>query len=72
MTDILTAISTVGFPIVSFLICAWFIKYSYDRAMEQNKDALEKIGTLADAINRNTITLAELVEELKRGNENDN
>lgn len=71
MNDIITAISTVGFPIVSFLICAWFIKYSYDRSMNANEKALEKIGTLADAINRNTITLAELVEELKGGNNND-
>lgn len=64
MDIIVTAISTVGFPIVCFLIAAWFIKYTYDRSMDQNKEALDKIGTLADAINTNTNVLAELVKEI--------
>lgn len=65
MDTIIQAISSVGFPIVSFLICAWFIKYTYDKSMAQNESALDKIGTLADAVNTNTLVLSELVKELK-------
>lgn len=65
MTDIVTAISTVGFPIVSFLIAAYFIKYSYDKSNEMYTQSIDKIGKLANAINNNTIVLTQLVEEIK-------
>ena len=42
MNDIASVISTVGFPIVSFLISAWFIKYSYDKQLERDKDNDER------------------------------
>lgn len=61
----ITAVSTVGFPIVSFLISAWFIKYTYDKSTEQNEKALERIGTLAEAVNNNTEVLAELVKKIE-------
>lgn len=72
MTDILTAISTVGFPIVSFLICCYGLKYSFDKSLEQNKDSLDKLEKLTEAINNNTVTLTELVEEIKRGDNDAN
>lgn len=62
--EFITAVSTVGFPIVAFAICAWFLKYVYDRSLSQYDKALEKLGTLAEAINANTATLAELVREV--------
>lgn len=65
MTDIISAISTVGFPIVSFLIAAYFIKYSYDKSNEMYTQSIDKIGKLANAINNNTIVLTQLVEEIK-------
>lgn len=64
MTDIATLISSVGFPIVSFLICAYGLKYSYDRSIESNDKALDKIGTLADAVNHNTEVLISLSEKI--------
>ena len=39
MSDIVSIISSVGFPIVSFLIAAYFIKYTYDKTAEANKNA---------------------------------
>lgn len=65
MGEITTLISSVGFPIVSFLIAAYFIKYTYDKTAEANKEAMEKIGQLAEAVNNNTIVLTHLVEKLE-------
>ena len=42
MSELAQIISTVGFPIVSFLIAAYFIKYTYDKTAESNKDAMSK------------------------------
>lgn len=63
--DIINAITNVGFPIVSFLICAWFIKYSYDKSLSMYDKSLDRITTLADAINHNTEVLATLVKEVE-------
>ena len=70
MTDIASIVSTVGFPIASFLISAWFIKYSYDKQLEQNKLAderedrqWEEISKLTTAVNNNTEVLRDLVKD---------
>lgn len=63
--DIINAVAQVGFPVVGFLIAAWFIKYTYDRSMDQNEKSMDKIGSLADAVNTNTNVLADLANELK-------
>jgi len=65
MNEIATIISTVGFPIVSFLIAAYFIKYTYDKTAEANKEAMERIGSLAEAVNNNTLVLTHLVDKLE-------
>ena len=62
--DWIQTISTVGFPICSFLIAAYFIKYSYDKSNEMFKDSINKIGTLAEAVNNNTMVLTELVRKI--------
>lgn len=62
--DWLQAISTVGFPICSFLIAAYFIKYSYDKSNEMYTQSIDKIGKLANAVNNNTMVLTELVKKL--------
>lgn len=64
MNDVVQIISTVGFPIVSFLIAAYFIKYTYDKTAEANKEAMDKIGSLAEAVNNNTAVLAQLVQQV--------
>lgn len=64
MNDVVQIISTVGFPIVSFLIAAYFIKYTYDKTQQANKEAMAKIGALAEAVNNNTAVLAMLVQKM--------
>lgn len=68
MQDITTIVSTVGFPIASFLISAWFIKYSYDKQLEKDRLAdernerhWEEISKLTAAVNNNTEVLRDLV-----------
>ena len=65
MNEWVQLISTVGFPIVAFFICVYGLKYAYDKSSEDNHQSLEQISKLADAINSNTSTLANLVEELQ-------
>lgn len=65
MQEIAQIISTIGFPIFSFLIAAYFIKYTYDKTAEANKNAMDKIGSLADAVNNNTTVLLNLTEEIR-------
>ena len=72
MSDIVSIISSVGFPIVSFLIAAYFIKYTYDKTAEANKDAMEKIGSLTEAVNNNTFVLTQLVEEIRKDEQDGN
>lgn len=65
MSEVFQAISTVGFPIVSFLIAAYFIKYAYDKQLESQKTAMDKIGTLAEAVNANSNAILALTEEIR-------
>lgn len=68
MSDIISAISTVGFPIVSFLISSWFVKYTYDRQMQrdeehdkQDAEHWSQLAALTQAVNENSKALRELV-----------
>lgn len=68
MNELTNIISAIGFPIVSFLISAYFIKYSYDKQFEKDKVAderedkhWEEINKLTTAVNNNTEVLRELV-----------
>ena len=72
MNDLAQIVSTVGFPIFSFLISAYFIKYTYDKTQEEHKLSMEKIGSLADAVNHNSEVLLQLVTEVKDMNDNIN
>lgn len=61
-------IATVGFPIVCFLMCGWYVKYREDK----NDDKISKIidthneesKRLADAVNNNTLALQKLTDRL--------
>ena len=71
MTELVQIISTVGFPIVSFLIAAYFIKYTYDKTTEANKEAMDKIGALAEAVNHSSEVLVTLVDEIRDSKKED-
>lgn len=70
--DILSAITTVGFPIVMCLACAWYIKYTNDKHREEieklNEQHAQEMDKVTEAINNNTIALTKLAERLG-GNE---
>ena len=63
-------VSTVGFPIVCFGACAWYVKYREDK----NDAKIEKITTMHDdenkrmveALNNNTLALTQLADTLRK------
>lgn len=69
LSAITEVISTVGFPIVCFLLCGWYVKYREDK----NDEKVEKLNAQHDteskqmiaAINNNTIALQKLAERLE-------
>lgn len=76
MTEIASIISTVGFPIASFLISAYFIKYSYDKQLDKDKQTderedrhWEEISKLTAAVNNNTEVLRDFVKQTMQGGE---
>lgn len=78
MNDLANIIATLGFPIVSFLISAYFIKYCYDKQLEKDKVAderedkhWEEISKLTTAVNNNTEVLRDLVKEIMGGGHNE-
>lgn len=71
MNDIITAITTVGFPIVACLGCfSVFIKalkYLYDKERQSLLDTIDKIGALTLAVEKNSEAIRDLVVELNKG-----
>ena len=65
MTELTKLISDVGFPIVAFILCAYGLKYSYDKSLEQMNHTMEQIAKLTEAVNNNTVVLAKLVEKVE-------
>lgn len=68
---ITSLIGTVGFPIVAFFVCFYALKYAYDKSLEANKLAFDKLENLTEAINNNTIVLTQLVEKVGDSNNED-
>lgn len=56
---ILTAISTVGFPIV--VACAMFWKMN-----KQDEDHKQEMTKVTEAVNNNTIALTKLIDKLEQ------
>lgn len=61
-------ISTIGFPIVCFLLCGYYVKYREDK----NDEKYDKLNNLHDdemkqivaALNNNTVALQKLADKL--------
>lgn len=77
MDELASIISTVGFPIVSFLLAGYFIKYSYDAAMTKDKehDAREdehwkELSKLTQAVSENSTAIRELIQETRQNKDN--
>ena len=64
-------ISTVGFPVVCFGVCAWYVKYRED----WNDEQMDKLNTMhneeskrmTEALNNNTLALTQLTDTLRKG-----
>ena len=68
VNSISEVISTVGFPIVCFLLCGWYVKYredkndeKYDKLNNQHDDEMRQIVA---ALNNNTVALQQLTDKL--------
>ena len=61
-------ISTIGFPIVCFLMCGWYVKYREDKNYEKfdklNSKHDEETKRMTDALNNNTMALQKLADKL--------
>lgn len=57
---ILTAISTVGFPIVVAGAMFW-------KMNKQDEDHKQEMGKVTEAVNNNTIALQKLIDKLEGG-----
>lgn len=68
MPDIVTLISTVGFPIVACLGLGWYVKHSTDQYREDVKEIQrehkEEISKVTEALNNNTLALQRLCDKM--------
>lgn len=64
MGDMAQIISTVGFPIFSFLLAGWGLKYVYDKERKSLDEAIARLNNLTQAVNHNSETLVRLVDIL--------
>ncbi len=64
MGDMAQIISTVGFPIFSFLLAGWGLKYVYDKERKSLDEAIARLNDLTQAVNHNSETLVRLVDTL--------
>jgi len=66
---ILTAITTVGFPIVCCGAMMWYVKYSTDQNRDEvaklNEQHKQEMSEVTQAINNNTIALTKLCDLMK-------
>jgi len=61
-------ISTVGFPIVCFIMCGWYVKYREDKNDEKfdklNSQHDDESKRMTEAVNNNTLALQKLTDKL--------
>ena len=61
--DIITAICTVGFPIVAYGALFWYV-------LKKDSEHRSEVEKMTEAINNNTIALTKLIERLDNENKN--
>lgn len=66
--DIVSVISSVGFPIVSCGAMGWFVYHTTEKHREEmtalNQQHYQEMLTVTEAINNNTVALTRLTENL--------
>ena len=69
MTEFTQIISTVGFPIFSFLLCGYALKYVYDKERNSLDNTIDKLTDLTSAVNHNSETIQRLIDKEMNDNE---
>lgn len=69
MSDVVQIISTVGFPIFSFLLCGAGLKYVYDKERASLDAAIDKLGALTLAVEKNSEAIRDLAKEIHKDEE---
>lgn len=68
--DIVSMITTVGFPIVMCGAMGWFVKDQTDKHRDEMSQERathqEEISTMTEAINNNTLALQKLTDYMER------
>ena len=71
MNEIVSIVSTVGFPIAACLVCMWYVT-KMQAAYREDIKALQTLHTeeskeLANALNNNTVVIQKLADKLESG-----
>lgn len=72
MNEIAQVISTIGFPIFSFLLAGYGLKYVYDKERTSLDAAINKISDLTSAVNHNSETISRLIDKVEVNNDDEN
>lgn len=68
-TLIIQVITSVGFPIVACIGCAWYVKYTTDNyrqeVKEMRQEHTEEVGKMTDALSNNTLAIQRLTDKLE-------
>ena len=68
LPTVLSAISTVGFPILCCIAMAVYVKYITDKNREEvaqlNKEHKEEMGEVTKAIQNNTLAMQKLTDSI--------
>lgn len=65
MNEVTQIISTVGFPIFSFIVTGIALKYVYDRERKSLDDTINRLSDLTQAVNHNSEVVSNLVDEMR-------
>lgn len=68
VADIISMVQNLGVAVVMCLMCAWFIKYMFDKFMDKSKADderhKEEIDSMTTALNNNTEAITKLAERI--------
>lgn len=68
VNDIITLVSSLGFPIVACMCLGWYVKYQTDNnnkeVAEMRKEHNDEINKVTDALNNNTLALQKLCDKM--------
>ena len=68
MNEIITAISSLGFPIVACIGMGWYVKYQTDlntkEVKEMRNEHKQEIDKVTQSLNNNTLVIQKLIDKI--------